>query len=151
MNCEACTAADGTSGCSTTHLLRKPSNDVYLSTGNFEIRSFECEYVWKSRKSQRRRYLMNENACAAADGKSGCIFTHLLRLPANMVYLSPKNFEFCSFECEYIMYTVWKARASQKWHYLMNKEACEGEDGTSSCSMTHLLWPRSNIVCVAYA
>ena len=61
---------------------------------------------------------MNEDACAAADGKSGCIFTHLLRLSANMVYLSPKNFEFCSFECEYIMYTVCKARAWQQWHYI---------------------------------
>ena len=49
---------------------------------------------------------MNEEACAAADGTIGCISTHLLRLPSNMVYLSPKNFEFCSFECEYIMYTV---------------------------------------------
>ena len=61
---------------------------------------------------------MNEDACAAADGKSGCILTHLLRLSANMVYLSPKNFEFCSFECEYIMYTVCKARAWQQWHYI---------------------------------
>ena len=45
---------------------------------------------------------MSEEVCtAAADGTNGCKTTQLLRLPSNIVYLSPKNFELCSFECEY--------------------------------------------------
>ena len=44
---------------------------------------------------------MSEEVCTAADGTNGCKTTRLLRLPSNIVYLSPKNFELCSFECEY--------------------------------------------------
>ena len=48
-----------------------------------------------------------------------------------------------------MMYSVWKLWTSQKWWYLMNKEAHKGADDTSRCSKTHLLRSRSNIICVA--
>ena len=46
-------------------------------------------------------------------------------------------------------YSFLNAQISQKWWYLMKKEACEGADGTSGCSTTHSLRPPSNIVCLS--
>ena len=49
---------------------------------------------------------MNEDDFTGADGTSGCSMTYFLRPLSNIVCLSQKNFELCSFECEYMIYCL---------------------------------------------